>query len=164
LTNVAITAQAADGKTQCLIDGYILAQQVHLDTGTARSTLKAWGQDASWLMNREEKAKEWVDVTDASVANDIFDNYSFTPDPANSSSDDDSPNYTEDGATLMQRATDAQFLRSLARRGGKLFRVFCTDHPGNRTGYFAMPDLNAEPVQSLYLNDAASANVTALDI
>jgi hypothetical protein len=64
----------------------------------------------------------------------------------------------------MQRATDAQFLRGLARRGGKLFRVFCTDQPGSRTGYFAMPDLNAEPTLSLFLNDAANANVTALDI
>lgn len=164
LANIAITAQAADGKTHCLIDGYVLAQQIHLDTGTARSTLKAWGQDASWLMNREEKAKEWVDVTDATVANDIFNAYNFTPAADNTSSDDDSTNYTEDGATLMQRASDAQFLRALARRGGKLFRVFCADQPGVRTGYFAMPDLQAQPTLSLYLNDAASANVTALDI
>jgi hypothetical protein len=163
LSNIAITAQAADGQTHCLIDGYVLAQQIHLDTGTARSTLKAWGQDASWLMNREEKAKEWVDVTDASVANDIFDSYSFTPADANSASDDGT-NYTEDGATLMQRATDAQFLRALARRTGKLFRVFCSDQPGVRTGYFAVPDLNAEPVLTLVLNDAATANVTTLDI
>ncbi len=162
-SNIAITAAASDGKTHCLIDGYILAQNVHLDTGTARSTLKAWGQDSSWLMNREEKAKEWVDVTDATVANDIFSAYNFTPDAANSE-DDDGTNYTEDGATLMQRASDAQFLRALARRTGKLFRVFCDDEPGVRTGYFAAPDLSAQPVLSLILNDAVSANVTTLDI
>ena len=34
LSNIAVTAQAADGITHCLIDGYVLAQQIHLDTGT----------------------------------------------------------------------------------------------------------------------------------
>jgi hypothetical protein len=162
LSNIAITAQASDGKTHCLIDGYVLAQQTHLDTGTARSTIKVWGQDASWLMNTQDKAREWSDVTDGNVANEIFDDYGFIPDPANL--DDDGPTHTSDGATLMQRASDAQFLRSLARRGGKLFRVFCNDQPGVRTGYFSMPDLNAEPVLSLVLNNDAAANVAALDL
>jgi len=162
LSNVCVTAQAADGITQCLIDGYVLAQQIHLDTGTAKSTIKVWGQDASWLMNTTEQAKEWLDVTDGAAANSIFGNYGFTPDPSNTA--DDSPAHSEDGATLMQRASDAQFLRTLARRGGKLFRVFCTDTPGSRTGYFAMPSLSASPSTTLILNDATAANVNALDI
>jgi hypothetical protein len=162
LSNIAVTAQASDGVTQCLIDGYVLAQQIHLDTGTAKSTIKVWGQDASWLMNTSEQAKEWVDVTDGSAANSIFSNYGFTPDPTNL--DDDSPVHTEDGATLMQRGSDAQFLRALARRSGKWFRVFCTDTPGQRTGFFAVPNLSADPAVTLVLNDAASANVATLDI
>src|SRR5580698_1625752 len=43
LSNVCITAAASDGQTQCLIDGYVLAQTAHLDTGTAASTVKVWG-------------------------------------------------------------------------------------------------------------------------
>ena len=162
LSNICVTAQAADGVTQCLFDGYVLAQQIHLDTGTSKSTVKVWGQDASWLMNLTEQAKEWVDVTDGSAANSIFGNYGFTPDPGNL--DDDSAAHSEDGATLMQRASDAQFLRALARRGGKLFRVFCTDTPGQRTGYFGMPDLTASPAVTLVLNDSSAANVATLDI
>ena len=108
LSNIAITAQASDGITHCLIDGYVLSQQIHLDTGTAKSTIKIWGQDASWLMNTTEQAKEWANVTDGSAANAIFGNYDFTPDPSNL--DDDSPAHSDDGSTLMQRATDAQFL------------------------------------------------------
>jgi phage protein D len=162
LSNIAVTAQAADGITQCLIDGYVLAQQIHLDTGTAKSTIKVWGQDASWLMNTTEQALEWADVTDGSAANSIFGNYGITPDPSNL--DDDSPAHTSDGATLMQRASDAQFLRRLARRSGKWFRVFCTDTPGQRTGFFAAPNLSADPAITLTLNDAAAANVSELDI
>jgi hypothetical protein len=162
LSNIAVTAQAADGLTHCLIDGYVLAQKIHLDTGTSNSTIRVWGQDASWLMNTTEQAKEWVDVTDGAAANSIFGAYGFTPDPSNL--DDDSPAHTEDGATLMQRASDAQFLRALARRAGKLFRVFCTDTPGQRTGFFAAPDLSADPAVTLVLNEAAAANVSELDI
>lgn len=162
LSNIAVTAQAADGKTHCLIDGYVLSQAVHLDTGTAKSTVKVWGQDASWLMNTTEKTREWVDVTDGAAANTIFGEYGFAPDPGNL--DDDSPAHTADGASLMQRASDAQFLRALARRAGKLFRIFCTDTPGQRTGFFAKPDLTADPAVTLTLNDADAATVSALDI
>ena len=162
LTNLCITADAGDGNTQCLIDGYVLAQTAHLDTGTASSTLKVWGQDASWLMNTTEQVKEWVDVTDGAVANSIFGDYGFTPDDANLS--DDSPSHTSDGHSLMQRATDAQFLRRLARRNGKLFRVFCTDTPGQRTGFFARPSLDGDAAATLTLNDATAATVDAVDI
>jgi Phage tail baseplate hub (GPD) len=162
LSNVCITATASDGQTQCLIDGYVLAQTAHLDTGAAGSTLKVWGQDATWLLNTTERAKEWADVTDGAVANTIFGNYGVTPDDANLT--DDSPAHTSDGYTLMQRGTDAQFLRMLARRNGKLFRIYCTDTPGQRTGSFAKPSLDGDPVTVLTLNDATAATVDALDI
>jgi hypothetical protein len=162
LSNIAVTAQAADGKTHCLIDGYVLSQAVHLDTGTSQSTVKVWGQDASWLMNVTEKTREWVDVTDGVAANTIFGEYGIVPDPDNL--DDDSPAHTSDGASLMQRASDAQFLRALARRSGKLFRVFCTGTPGLRTGFFAKPNVIASPAVTLTLNDAIAATVSALDI
>lgn len=162
LSNIAVTAQAADGQTHCLFDGYVLAQEIHVDTGTTKSAIKVSGQDATWLMNVTETAKEWADVTDGAVANTIFGTYGFTADPGNL--DDDSPARSEDGATLMQRASDAQFLRELARRDGKLFRVFCTDTPGVRTGYFGMPSLDGDPVVTLILNPAETANVGELDI
>jgi hypothetical protein len=162
MSNIAVIAQAADGQTHCLIDGYVLSQAIHLDTGTSNSTIKVWGQDASWLMNTTEKTREWVDVTDGAAANTIFGEYGVTPDPGNL--DDDSPAHTADGASLMQRASDAQFLRTLARRSGKLFRVFCTDTPGQRTGFFAKPDITADPAITLTLNDANAATVSALDI
>lgn len=162
LSNIAVTATASDGQTQCLIDGYVLGQNVHLDTGTAHSTVKVWGQDASWLMNTTEQVKEWADVTDGMVANSIFGNYGITPDDSNL--DDDSPAHTSDGNTLMQRATDAQFLRRLARRNGKLFRVYCTDTPGQRTGLFATPSVDGDPVTVLTLNDANAATVDSVDI
>lgn len=159
--NLAIVATPEGESDQCIFDGYVLSHKLHLETGITNSTLKVWGQDASWLMNLEEKVREWVDITDASVASKIFEEYGITP--ASENTEDDSPSHTEDGHSLMQRSSDIQFLRNLARRNGKLCRVACTTTPGQRTGYFAKPQLDGDPVITLTLNDPEVWTVNALD-
>jgi phage protein D len=152
------TAPAA----QCIFDGYILSQKLHVESGGGNCTLTVWGQDASWLMNLTENVKEWSDVTDADAANAIFADYGITP--ADDNTDDDSPSHTEDGHTLMQRGSDIQFLRNLARRNGKICRIACADQPGVRTGYFASPSLDGDPAVTLSVTDPAAWNVSTLDI
>lgn len=160
--NLALVAQLEDGQPECLFDGYVLSHKVHLETGITASTLKVWGQDAEWLMNLEEKAREWADVTDADVARSIFGEYDI--EPASANSDDDSPAHNETGHTLMQRGSDIQFLRRLARSNGKVCRIACAGEPGDRTGYFAKPNLDGEPIATLSLNDPEVWSVDALDI
>jgi phage protein D len=147
---------------QCIFDGYVLSHKLHLNTGITNSTLAVWGQDASWLMNLTEKVKEWVDVTDADAANSIFGDYGITP--ADDNVADDSPSHTESGHSLMQRASDIQFLRNLARRNGKFCRITCADKPGVRTGYFATPKLDGSPTTTLVINDLQAWNVQTLDL
>jgi hypothetical protein len=161
-SNIAVVAQASNGKLQCLIDGYVLSQKLHLDAGVVSSTLKVWGQDASWLMDVTEQVKEWPDVTDGTVANTIFSHYGFTPDPGNLAND--SSVHTDQPHSLMQRATDAQFLAMMARRNGKYVRVFCTDTPGQRTGWFGTPNVSGDPTVTLTLNDAKVATIDAIEV
>ena len=161
LASIAVVA-TQDGKPdECIFDGYVLQHKLHLETGSTSSTLQVWAQDSSWLMNLEEKVREWVNVTDANVALSIFESYGITA--AHENSDDDSPSHTEDGRTLMQRGSDIQFLRQIARRNGKLCRVACKDTPGKRIGYFAKPQVQGAPVLSLALHDPESPSVDALD-
>jgi phage protein D len=161
--NLAVVVTPEGKPDECIFDGYVLSHKLHIETGTVSSTLQVFGQDVSWLMNLEEKVREWTDVTDADVAASIFGDYGITP--ASENSDDDSPSHTEGGHTLMQRASDIQFLRMLARRNGKICRVACTRTPGQRTGYFAKPKLDGYPVTTMKLNDPAGAwTVHALDI
>src|SRR4029078_7368739 len=82
--NVAVTVTADGEPAECIFDGFVLSHKVHMETGVTASNLKVWGQDASWLMNLEEKAKEWVDVTDSAIASSIFGDYGFSPGSANS--------------------------------------------------------------------------------
>lgn len=159
--NLAVVVSVDDKPDECIFDGYVLSHKLHLEKGTTDSTLQIWGQDASWLMNLEEKAHEWADMTDATVANAVFGQYGITPAPENT--DDDSPAHVESGHTLMQRASDIQFLRQLARRSGKLCRVAGGDAAGKRIGYFAKPSLEGEPVATLKLNGEEPTNVTSLD-
>lgn len=161
LTNVAVVVAADETTNHCIFDGVVLSHKLHLDSAVACSNLKVWGQDASWLMNMEEKVREWADVTDADVASAIFGEYGISP--ASENSEDDSPSHTEDKHTLMQRATDIQFLRMLARRNGKLCRVACTTTPGQRTGYFAKPKLDGEPAVTLTVIDPVGPTNCELD-
>jgi phage protein D len=160
--NLAVVATPEDGPDACVFDGYVLSHKLHFESGLTAATLEVWAQDASWLMNLEEKTREWVDLSDADVAASIFSDYGI--EPSDDNLNEDSPTHTEDGHSLMQRATDIQFLRTLARRNGRLCRVFCTDTPGVRTGYFAMPDLSSAPVATLAPNDPGSPSTGAVDI
>jgi phage protein D len=159
--NLAVVATPDGSAAQCIFDGYVLSHKLHLETGVVNAKLQVWGQDASWLMNLEEKTREWVDVTDADVASSIFGDYGISP--ASDNSNDDSPSHTEDGHSLMQRGSDIQFLRRLARANGKLCRVACADQPGVRTGFFSRPSLDGDPVVTLTLNDPTTWNVDKLD-
>jgi hypothetical protein len=163
MTNLtlSVTPAGLSARAQCIFDGYVLSWRLHLDRASTSSTIDIWAQDASRLMNIDDTVTEWSGQTDGEVANAIFTSYGFTPADANT--DDDSPSHTEDGHTLLQRATDLQFLRGLARRGGKLCRVACTDTPGVRTGYFVTPSVTGQPVATISLVDPESWTVDSLD-
>jgi hypothetical protein len=163
-TNVTLTVTpgASGSATQCIFDGYVLSWRLHLDRAITSSTIDIWAQDASWLMNIDDVVTEWSGQTDGEVANAIFSSYGFTPAAGNT--DNDSPSHTPDGHTLFQRATDLQFLRGLARKGGKLCRVACTDTPGQRTGYFVIPvTAGQQPVATISLVGPDSWTVDSLD-
>jgi len=159
--NLSVVVRAAGGDPECVFDGYVLSHRTHVEQGANRSSLEVWARDASWLMNLEEKSRLWTDVTDGAVANSVFGEYGFVAHRGNT--DDDGPAHTEQGHALQQRATDGEFLRDLAHRGGKLCRVVSGRAPGLRTGWFAKPDLSAAPACTLSLSSGERGNVRALD-
>ena len=157
-----VAVPAGGGKGSCIFDGHVLSHKIHLDRGTTAATLRVWGQDRSCLMNLKEIVKEWpAGKTDGEIANDIFSRYGLAQAPGNLR--DNSGKHTEAGHTVMQRSTDAQFLRDRARRTGKLFRVSHSPETGKSTGYFVQPSLDGAPVLTLTLNPPQDANVGALD-
>jgi phage protein D len=161
LANLAVVVTADGQDPECIFDGYVLSQKLHLDQGAVSAKVTLWGQDASWMMNLEEKVREWSDVSDGDVANSIFGDYGF--ETASENTDDDSPQHVEDKHTLMQRASDIQFLRTLARRSGKLCRVACGSEAGQNTGYFIKPNLDGEASITLSLQVETGSQLGPLD-
>jgi Phage tail baseplate hub (GPD) len=160
-TPVSLVATPLGQATQCIFDGYALAWKLHLDRATTASTLEVWAQDASWLMNIDEKVKEWSGQTDGQVANAIFESHGFAAAAANTA--DDSPPHQAADHTLLQRDTDLRFLRGLARRSGKILRVTCAATPGVRTGVFVTPQVSAAPAATISLVDPAAWDTDTLD-
>lgn len=161
LKSIVVLATPEGGETGCIFDGFIVSQKLHMESGLRGSWVEVYAQDATLLMTFEEKTREWVNSTDASAANAIFQEYGFSPDPKNS--DDDSGSYTEENHTLMQRGTDLEFLRGLSRRSGRMLRVVSGSEPGKWAGVFAKPDLKARPVLALRPNDPFVPNVSQLE-
>jgi phage protein D len=159
LTNIAITAAVQGGERVCLIDGRVLSHRLQLMHGVAGSSLEVWGQDASMLMNREEKVRPFLDMSDSDAATQIFNEYGFTPQV------DASPTrHLERRHQLMQRASDIQFLNMLARRNGFLCYVRCADTPGSITGHFHRPRLDEDAAATLTINFPDQSTLDRLDI
>jgi hypothetical protein len=159
---IAVVVTPEGGTSQCIFDGFILSHKIHFDRGLTASTLDVWGQDASWSMNQTETVQEWPDIDDTTVANDIFGKYQIDPAPENAS--EPVVTHSSSGHTLMQRASDIQFLRQLARRNGRLCRVVSTTQPDQLLGYFAKPKLDGPPTTVLTLNDPNQTMLSSLDI
>jgi hypothetical protein len=158
---IAVVVTPDGGTDACIFDGYVLSHRLHLDRGTTAASLRIWGQDVSCWMNVKEELRAWNKRDDA-IASEIFEKYSVTAAAANT--DPEASEHPDSGQVLIQRATDAQFLRDRARRTGKLFRVCCGATAGQNTGYFCKPDLDAPPDLTLTLNPPDAATVDALDL
>lgn len=160
--NLALVVTPAGGDAQCIFDGYVLSHKMKLDRGLSAATLRVWGQDASWMMNRAETVHEWADMDESAIASNIFDNYQIQAAPENTQ--EAAISHTTSGHSLMQRSSDIQFLKQLARRNGRLCRVVSGTQPGQLTGYFAKPNLDGDPVVTLTLNDPAQSMLEELEI
>jgi len=160
-SNIAVVVTPDGGSPQCVFDGYVLSNSVKMNAGVTSSTIEVRAQDASILMGLQHTAREWAGMTEGTVANQIFSTYGYNPAAGNTVND--SPVHDTPNRTLMQRGTDLEFLRRLARRTGRWCRVMCADKPGTRTGYFAVPDLTATPATTIVLNDPDNASVSSLE-
>jgi phage protein D len=99
-----------------VFDGYITAVEPHF--GSQRvpdSTLELYGLDASCLMHLEERTRRWPGQADSDIVKSVFGEYGFRVDDANIET---TTTRTEDRSVIMQRGTDAELVRMLARRNG----------------------------------------------
>jgi phage protein D len=137
-----------EGGIEELISGYITHVKPVFDPDPSQCMLEIWGMDASVLMDREEKLKDWPDKKDSDIASEIFSLYGLTPDV-----EDTEVIHDEAVSTIIQRETDIQFLKRLALRNG--FECYVE----GTTGYFRRPQVDASPQPVLAVHFGTEGNV-----
>jgi Phage tail baseplate hub (GPD) len=109
-------AQAADLK-EVVFDGYVTAvEPVFGVDRTSESSLELSGLDAACLMHLEERQRAFEDLTDSEIVKQIYEDYGFTT--SADSIEATTPKRERSRGTMLQRGTDADFIRMLARRHG----------------------------------------------
>lgn len=151
---VVITAGLEDDTPQ-LIDGYITHICPSFGDSLGQCELAIWGMDASVLMDREDKLKDWPGKKDSDIAAEIFNTYGLTPEVA-----DTEVVHEEEVSTIIQRETDIQFLKRLARRNG--FECYVDGD----TGYFRPPQIDSasQPVLAVHFGDETNINSFQLEV
>jgi phage protein D len=144
---VEISASINDDE-KLLISGYITQISMHLDPAQGNSYVEIMGMDATCLMSLEDKIKEWPNKADSDIAREIFTSYNLTPQV-----DETGVVHDETAATIIQRGTDIQFLKRLARRNG----FECSVKGG--TGFFRKPVLSAQSQPVLAAHFGAQTNL-----
>ncbi len=145
------------GSNNYLVKGPVTGQHVYFQHGGGGSYLEVEGADTSIKMARESQAVIWSDLTDSDAVSQILGSYGYTPDV-----DSTQAGHEEDKHTLVQRASDLDFVRRLARRNGFLFWVDC-DETGTETAHFRRPNLGGKSVLNLDIN-ISSNNLGTLDL
>ncbi|MFJ9036646.1 phage late control D family protein [Streptomyces sp. NPDC102406] len=151
---VQVTAGLQDD-VQPLLTGYITHVRPDFGPGLEACRLQVWGTDASVLMDRVERLKDWPNKKDSDIATETFQAYGLTPQVT-----DTGIVHDEAVSTVIQRETDIQLLRRLALRNG--FECFVD---GDR-GYFRPPavDDTPQPVLAVHFGEETNVNRFSLEV
>ncbi|MGH3901051.1 MAG: phage late control D family protein [Pseudonocardiaceae bacterium] len=144
---VVITA-GLESDSQQLLVGYITHLLPDFGAGLEQCRLQIWGMDASVLMDREDKLKDWPNKKDSDIATETFREYGLTPQVT-----DTEVIHDEEVSTIIQRETDIALLKRLALRNG--YECFVDGD----TGYFRPPAVAEAPQPVLAVQFGAETNV-----
>jgi hypothetical protein len=148
-----------------VFDGYVTAVEPVFGVDRASdSSLELSGLDAGCLMHLEERQRRFEAMPDSDIVKQIYGEYGFQT--TGDSIEATTPVRDPSRGTMLQRGTDADFIRMLARRNG--FEAYVERAPGDvkegaaatgeLTGHFhrARPDATAQPTLALTPHQAPS--------
>jgi phage protein D len=149
-----LLGSGGDDGLEPVFDGYVTA--VHLALGGAGddSYLDVTATDTSVLMSLEEKVVTWPNLSDSDIVRQILGSYDVE-----ARVDDTSPTHQENDTTIVQRGTDLQFVRRLARKNGLEF-YFETDRDSDAVvAHFRAPELDGTPQLDLAVRFGEESNL-----
>lgn len=137
-----------------VFDGYVTAVHVRLGSQPGETSIDVSGMDTSVLMSLEEKVAIHKDMSDSEIVLKIVGAYKVQVQA------DQTPTvHQERDTTIVQRGSDIQFVRDLARLNGMEF-YFETDRTsGNVVAYFRAPQLQGTPQPDLAIQFGDESNL-----
>ncbi len=136
-----------------VFDGFITNVDVELGSEPDNAFIYVSGMDTSVLMSLEEKIATWPNMADSDIVQQIVAGYGVTV-----QADTTATVHQEDDTTIVQRATDIQFVRDLAQKNGMEF-YFETDDTGTINAYFRAPQLSDTPQPDLAIQFGDQSNL-----
>lgn len=155
---VAIDLVAPGGLPQRLFDGYTSHLRPHFEPIESNCYLEILAMDAALLLDAEERVVSYPDALDSDAVEEIVSRYDI---PAQV--EPTAARHKQDHQMLVQRGTDWQFLRRLARRNG--YACFF-EHDGDRgrvVAHFAPPAFDTDPQADLTILQG-DANLAWVDL
>jgi hypothetical protein len=168
---LAVRLSPVSGTTESfsatLLDGYITAVAPELSpTRYSRAKVVVEGLDGFALLHVDERNRAWNNTTDTGIASAIFREYGLGIDV-----DADTPARRDDRAAFLQRCTDAELLRVLARRNGFCLYLEPLERPvragataqDDVVGHFHLPRLSLPAQKPISLRPGETAQTLRFD-
>ena len=138
-----------------VFEGYVTAVDVNLDSAPDAAHIDVSGLDASVLLSLEEKIATWKDLADNDIVRQIVDGIYDIEVKA-----DPTPTvHQQNDTTIVQRGSDLQFVRELARRNGREFYFEADNTSGDVVAYFRAPQLAGTPQPDLAIQFGEESNL-----
>src|ERR1017187_874411 len=158
LTKLRIDVNAGSGKTEPLIEAYVIETDAGFANQPGQSMLNVVAMEPTVKMNLKETVRPWPNMADSDIAEEIFRDYKFT-----AVVDATQPARDEIDHTEIQRGTDIQFLQSLAMRNGFECYVELNPQTGQVEGHFHKPRLQQTSQGVLSVNLGPATNVNSFN-
>ena len=142
-----------------LFAGHVAGVDVSLGSSPGQTTLTVSLVDASLLMGLEEKVAVWRDLSDGEVIERIVADYADSTDV-----DTTETVHQENDYVLVQRGTDLQFVRMLARRNGLEFAFAVDPDSGDVVATCKTPQLDDAPQPALAIQFGDESNLTSFAV
>ena len=156
----ALTGSAdSNAGLSTVCDGYITGVKLDLGSGSGTTFVEVTGMDTGVLLSMEEKIATWPNMTDSEIAQQILSTYGVPL-----QADSTATTHQEEDTTVVQRGTDLQFVRDLARRNGMEFYFQTDDTSGTVTGYFRAPQLDGTPQPDLAIQFGDQTNLKSFAV
>ena len=157
LTKLRINVNVGSGKTEPLIEAYVIETNADFANQPGQSVLNVVAMEPTVKMNLKETVRPWPNMADSDIAEQIFGDYKF----GTGNIDPTQPSRDENDHTEMQRGTDIQFLQMLAQRNGYEIYVELDPETGAVEGHFHRPRLQQSPQGVLSVNMGTATNVNS---